>query len=226
MKVKILANTLKAMLWIGLLAFTAIWIFKIDFPYEPEPITVLLGFAVAAITTLSSRYENAIRAEKYSVANVLAQGYVINFVEPVVNQLLKDRPGQKIRFYIFVPSLLSELTPKSIDRWKLKMLSQGLKSDTEKVELSEGRGLRDVMTISKSDSKNIFFDFPNTLYSLTNFVDYKLDSPKDSLDLVEKNRLGGEYIKKFKEQLIHDLTELHLYPDVVKLTDCDLKIDL
>lgn len=226
MSVKVLANTLKVILWIALVAFTVIWIFKIEIPYEPEPITVLLGFVLAAVTALSTKYENAIKAEKYSVANVLAQGYVKNFVEPVVTQLRKDSQGKKIRFYVFVPNLLSELTPKAIDRWKSDLIERGFTSNTEKVKLSEGRGLRDVMTVSNTDSKSIYFDFPNTLFSLTNFVEFKTDSPKNSLNIDERNQLGRKYIEKFKEQLIHDLTELHLYPDIVKLTDCDLNIDL
>ena len=225
MNVKILANIIQYTL-VGLtLFFLGIWISGIEIFIEPEPVTVLLGLASGAVATLSKKYENAIEAEKYSVANVLAQGYVKNFVEPVVTQLKKDNPGRKIQFYIFVPNLLSELTPKAIDRWKSDLIEKGFKSNTMKVKLSEGRGLRDVMTVSNSDSKDVYFDFPNTLFSLTNFVEYKMNSPQNSLNTEEKNQLGKAYIKKFQEQLIQELEELRLYPDVVKLTDCELKIE-
>ncbi|MEL7587236.1 MAG: STING domain-containing protein [Prolixibacteraceae bacterium] len=225
MKVKTLTIVVKWILWSLLLAFTVIWILGIDFPYEPEPITVLLGFSVGAVTALAKKYENVIDEEKYSVAHVLAQGYVKNFVEPVITQLQKDNPGKKIQFYIFVPGILSELTPKSIDRWKSQLIEKGFKPNTLKVKLSEGRGFRDVLTVSNSDSRHVYFDFPTTLYSLTNFVEYKFSSPKDSLNIKGKNELGREYIRQFQEQLIAELQELRLYPDVVKLADCDLKIE-
>ncbi|MGV8138184.1 MAG: STING domain-containing protein [Mangrovibacterium sp.] len=225
MNVKILAKVLQ-FVFIGFtLFFLGIWISGIEIPIEPEPLIVLLGLASGAVATLSKKYENVLKAEKYSVANVLAQGYVKNFLEPVVTQLKKDNPDERVRFYIFVPDLLSELTSKAIDRWKSDLIEKGFRSKMMKVKLPEGRGLRDVMTVANSDSRSIYFDFPNTLFSLTDYVEYKVNSPGNSLNQAEKNRLGREYIKRFREQLIQDLKELRLYPDVVKLTDNNLKIE-
>lgn len=226
MKVKNLAILIQIVLWIASAFFAIIWIFNIPFRYQPEPITVMLGLISMAISGLANRYSLALDSEQYSVANVLAKGYVNNFVEPVMTQLMKDSKsnGNKPLLYIFIPELLSELTPKSIDRLKAKLKTKGLSENTVKVKLNEGRGVRDVMTVSNSNDKNVYFDFPNTLFSLTDFVEFKMNSPKDSLNIDLKNKIGKKYIERFKKQLVESLEEKHLHPEYIKFTNFDLDI--
>lgn len=226
MKVKDLAILIQIVLWFASAFFAIIWIFNIPFRYQPEPITVMLGLISMAVSGLANRYSHALDIEQYSVANVLAKGYVNNFVEPVLTQLIKDSIGKENNplFYIFIPELLSELTPKSIDRLKAKLKAKGLSENTVKVKLNEGRGVRDVMTVSNSNNKNVYFDFPNTLFSLTDFVEFKMNSPKDSLNIDLKNKIGKKYIERFKKQLIESLEEKHLHPEYIKFTNFDLDI--
>jgi hypothetical protein len=226
MKVKKLANLIQIVLWFASFSFLIIWIFDIPFCYQPEPITVMLGLISMAVSGLVNRYSHALDIEQYSVANVLAKGYVNNFVEPVLTQLIKDSNSKSDKpiFYIFIPELLSELTPKSIDRLKAKLKTKGLSDNILKVKINEGRGVRDVMTVSNSNNKNVFFDFPNTLFSLTDFVEFKMNSPKDSLNVNLKNKIGKEYIERFKKQLIESLEEKHLHPDYIRFTNFDLDI--
>lgn len=226
MKVKNLAILIQIVLWIASAFFAIIWIFNIPFRYQPEPITVMLGLISMAVSGLANRYSLALDSEQYSVANVLAKGYVNNFVEPVMTQLMKDSKsnGNKPLLYIFIPELLSELTPKSIDRLKAKLKTKGLSENTVKVKLNEGRGVRDVMTVSNSNDKNVYFDFPNTLFSLTDFVEFKMNSPKDSLNIDLKNKIGKKYIERFKKQLVESLEEKHLHPEYIKFTNFDLDI--
>jgi hypothetical protein len=226
MKVKNLAILIQLVLWLTSAIFAIIWIIDIPFRYQPEPITVMLGLISVAVSGLAKRYAQALDIEQYSVANVLAKGYVNNFVEPVLTQLIKSSivKGDKPLFYIFIPDLLSELTPKSIDRLKAKLKSKGLLETTIKVRINEGRGVRDVMTVSNSNNKNVYFDFPNTLFSLTDFVEFKMNSPKDSLNVDLKNKIGKEYIERFKKQLIESLQEKHLHPEYIRFTNFDLDI--
>jgi hypothetical protein len=228
MTIKRAANIFIVVLWFATAIIGTIWVFNIKFPYEPEPLTVMLGLISAGVTGIVNRYSYQLEKEKFTVANVLAKGYVKNFVEPVLTELIKvgAKTGVKPTLYIFIPNLLSELTPKSIDRLKVKITEKGLLEKTERVKLSEGRGVRDVLSISNTQKENVFFDFPNTIYSLTDFVNFKQNSPKDSLDNDLKNKLGHKYIEHFKEQLIESLTDKQLYPEYVKLTNCDLNIDL
>ena len=228
MKVKNLAILIQIVLWLASAFFAIVWIFDIPFRYQPEPITVMLGLISMAVSGLSNRYSQALDVEQYSVANVLAKGYVNNFVEPVMTQLMKDSNGNgnKPLLYIFIPELLSELTPKSIDRLKAKLKTKGLSENTIKVKINEGRGVRDVMTVSNSNNKNVYFDFPSTLFSLTDFVEFKMDSPKNSLNVELKNKIGKEYIERFKNQLIESLQEKQLHPEYIRFTNFDLDIDL
>ena len=227
MNVNKIATATVIILWFASIMFAVIWIFGISFPYEPEPLTFVMGLLSMAITGLVNRYSNALEKEKFSVANVLAKGYVNNFVEPVLTQLIKNNSanGEKPLFYIFIPRLLSELTPKGIDRLKGKLKDKGFLEKTVKVKLSEGRGVRDVLTVSNANDKNVYFDFPNTLYALTDFVEFKMNSPKDSLNVELRNKIGKEYIARFKEQLIESLQEKHMYPENVKFTNCDFEMD-
>ncbi len=226
MKVKNLAILIQIVLWLASAIFAIIWIFNIPFRYQPEPITVMLGLISVAVSGLANRYAHALDSEQYSVANVLAKGYVNNFVEPVLTQLIKNTKGKgnNPMFYIFIPDLLSELTPKSIDRLKGKLKTKGLLENTLKVRINEGRGVRDVMTVSNSNNKNVYFDFPHTLFSLTDFVEYKMNSPKDSLNVDLKNKIGKEYIERFKKQLIESLQEKRLHPEYIRFTNFDLDI--
>lgn len=226
MKVKKWAIALQVILWCTTMFFAVVWVSGTEFPIEPEPITVMLGLVSAAVSGLANKYSHALDIEQYSVANVLAKGYVNNFVEPVMTQLMKDSKGNgnKPLFYIFIPELLSDLTPKSIDRLKAKLKTKGLSENTLKVKINEGRGVRDVMTISNSNNKNVYFDFPSTLFSLTDFVEFKMNSPKDSLNVELKNKIGKEYIERFKNQLIESLQEKHLYPENIRFTNFDLDL--
>jgi len=226
MKVKNWSIALQVILWLATMFFAIIWAFGTEFPVEPEPLTVMLGLISVAVSGLANRYSHALDIEQYSVANVLAKGYVNNFVEPVMTQLLKDSNGNgnKPLLYIFIPELLSELTPKSIDRLKAKLKTKGLSENTLKIKINEGRGVRDVMTVTNSNNKNVYFDFPSTLFSLTDFVEFKMDSPKNSLNVELKNKIGKEYIERFRNQLIESLEEKQLHPENIRFTNFDLNI--
>jgi hypothetical protein len=227
MRINKIANTIIAILWIASFIFAVIWVKDIPFKYEPEPITFILGMVSIAVTGIVKWYTKELEKEKFTVAHVLAKGYVNNFLEPVLTEIIKNSESEKKPvFYIFIPDYLSDLTEKSIDRLKAKFKERGLLEDTIEIKLREGRGVRDVMTISNSKQENVYFDFPNTICALTDFVDYKMNSPKDSLDVKKRNKLGEKYIERFKQQLIETLKEKKLYPDFVKFTNCDMEIDL
>lgn len=226
MKIKKVANIIVVFMWIISLVFAIIWFFNFPFRYEPEPLTVICSLISIAVTGLVKFYSAALDRENFSAAHVLAKGYVNNFIEPVVTQLLKDSAkGEKPLFCIFIPDSLCDLDVKSIDRFKKKLVDKGLLHNTKGVKLSEERGIRDVMTISNSKYPNLYFDFPNTMRSLNDYIDYKLESNKDSLNTEQRNKLGKKYIEHFKEQLIESLKEKSLYPEYVKFTDYNFEIN-
>jgi len=197
--VSILSKIVTALLWLATLSAAFVWAFVPDPPFEPEPMTVILGLICGAVTGLMNEYSRKIEEEEYSVAYALAYGYVNNFVEPVITQVLAS--GNDPKLYIFIPEKLSDLEPKSVERY-MAVIRQQFKSHVVQLEMKEGRA-RDVITIMKHDEDphKILFDFPNTLLTLNTLVDYKVESRGRSFSLKAKEALASSYIGKFREAI-------------------------
>lgn len=155
--------------------------------------------------------------EKFCTANALAVGYVNNFIEPILTQLIKNNKNSKL--YIFIPEKLSDLYPKNIDRLVAELKVRNLSNKTINVKLDEGRGVRDIMTIINANGDNVYFDFPSTLLTLNILIDYKIESKKNSFNEKEKARLGKLYIAKFKETTQNLLEEKNLLPKHVEFSN-------
>ncbi len=214
---RILSITFQIILWIVTLILTLIWIFWKNPPFEPEPITVAIGLIATASSTILNIYEDKLKVEEFCIANALAVGYVNNFIEPVITQLIKTNKLPLL--YIYIPNNISELYPKSIDRWISNLRESDLTNKTISVKLGEGRGTRDVMTIFNANGSNVYFDFPNTLLTLNSLIEYKLESKKNSFNNEDKNELGKRYILKFRETAESLLVEKNLYPKYVQFTN-------
>lgn len=208
-------------LWLSTLVCTVLWATGVKLPFEPEPITVILGLVSAAVTALMNEYANALEKEEYSVSHALAYGYVINFLEPVITSILKQTsPGERPRFYVYIPHRLQELEPKSIDRTLARLRERNLSTQSINLELTEGR-VRDVLTIAM-ESKHIYFDFPTTLLTLNSFIAFKTESRKNSFAEEEKQKMGEAFIKKFQETTLKMLDERNL-SEYVFFIDKELK---
>lgn len=198
--VKLSGQILLVLLWLGTLAVTLIWTLDVDVPFDPEPVTVLLGLASVAVTAVVSEYARLLKREEYTAPYALAYGYVHNFVEPAITKLLASSPpGEDVQFYIYIPDQLSDLSPRSVDRIVARVKGMGYRSEPVNLELEAGRA-RDILTLYRdgSDDKK-YFDLPNTLLTLTSLVDYKIESKGESFDDEEKRKKGREYIKAFEE---------------------------
>ena len=201
-------------LWLCTLVCAVLWATGVLLPFEPEPITVILGLVSAALTALMNEYANALENEEYSVSYALAYGYVINFLEPVITAILKQTPpGERPKFYIYLPERLQELEPKSIDRTLARLREKNMITQSINLDLAEGR-VRDVLTISM-ERNHVYFDFPTTLLTLNSFIAYKSDSKKDSFGDEEKLKLGKAFIQKFHETVSKMLDEKNLSAYVI-----------
>lgn len=209
MSIKIISKVVLIILWLSTLICTVLWAIGVALPFEPEPITVILGLVSAAFTALMNEYANALEKEEYSVSHALAYGYVINFLEPVITSILKQMPvGEQLKFYIYIPERLQELEPKSIDRTLVKLREKNLITQSINLELTEGR-MRDVLSVMM-ESKHVFFDFPTTLLTLNSFIAYKSDSKKNSFQEEEMLKMGSVYIEKFLETVSKMLEEKNI----------------
>ncbi|HCZ36613.1 MAG TPA: hypothetical protein DHV26_11885 [Cytophagales bacterium] len=219
MKLQFLSKALVVLLWVATLAVALCWLFWKGAPFDPEPITVVLGLISTAVTALVSEFGSRLEEEEFSLPYALAYGYVHNFVEPLISQLMKQIPlgSPKPRLFIYIPTKLSELEPRNIERVIGKIRMMSFEDKIVNLEFQEGRA-RDVLTVTGNGNKRVYFDFPNTLLSLNSLIDYKMESRKNGFSDSIREDMAKEYIAKFKqviEKLIasRDLDEYVFFVD-------------
>ncbi|MBI1769164.1 MAG: hypothetical protein HYR67_12400 [Bacteroidetes bacterium] len=218
MSIKLVTRIILTFLWLSTFAAALVWALVKNPPFEPEPVTVLLGLISGAITGLLNEYSQRLAKEEFSTSYALAYGYVNNFLEPAITQILKT--SNKSRFYIYIPERLSELEPKQVERTLIKMNDKNFSNQTITLELNEGRP-RDVLLISKSPNDSAYFDFPTTLLTLNSYIDYKVESRSGSFAEEDKIKLGKEFIGKFREALVK-MIETKGLKEYVQFTDKNL----
>lgn len=224
MTIKLISKIFQIILWCSSFILALIWIFCSNPPFAPEPLTFAIGLISFASTAILTKYEDKLEHEKFCTANALAVGYVNNFLEPLLTQLIKNNKHSVL--YIFIPEKLSDLFPKNIDRLVAELKVRNLSTKTIKVKLDEGRGVRDIMTIINTNGDNVYFDFPSTLLTLNFLIDYKIASKKNSFNEEEKALLGKLYIDKFKETTRALLVEKNLFPKYVEFSNSINNIQL
>lgn len=140
-------------------------------------------------------YKWLLEDAEYSPAYALALGYVNNFIEPAIVQLLENGIKKPL-LYIYKPEDISELYKPSIDMTKASIKNNSFEINELQLDLKHGRA-RDILTIQKSKTKMIYFDFPNTLLSLSAYIDFKTASRKNEVELKEKAELTKVLLVKF-----------------------------
>ena len=213
---KKVSTLFQIILWTGTFVLTLVWMFWKNPPFEPEPLTVALGLIATASSAILKQYADKLEVETFSIADALAVGYVNNFIEPLLTQLIKE--NRIAIFHIFIPEKLSDLYPKNIDRLISELKERKLGNKTVNVELDEGRGVRDVLSVFNTNGDNVYFDFPNTLLTLNPLINFKVESKKNSSSEKDKAVLGKLYISKFQETVKKLLEEKNLYPKYVKFS--------
>lgn len=230
------SDVLLVLLWLSTAVIGVGWLLGWDLPFDPGPMTFVLGLSSSAITAVRTSLTNLLeerqeelRIEKYSTSYALAYGYVRNFVEPILTNLLrKTKPGDgKLRFYIYIPDELSELHRAPIERTLAKIREKNYSTEVVRMEFEEGRA-RDVMTILKEPAGDLkYFDFPHTLLTLTKMIDYQVETKYGGADEREKADLkadlGRQYIRDFKGE-IKDLLDQRGISEYVEYTDKNLSL--
>jgi hypothetical protein len=208
----------------GTLVVAIFWIFWKNAPFDPEPITVVLGLVSTAITALLTEFDSRLEEEEFSLPYALAYGYVNNFVEPLISQLLKNIPlGSSVpRLYIYIPEKLTELEPRNIERVIGRIRMKNFEDKVINLEFQEGRA-RDILTVTQQGNKRVYFDFPNTLLSLNSLIDYKMESRKNRFSDSIREEMAKDYIMKFR-QVMEKLVEAKDLKDYVFFIDKNLEI--
>lgn len=225
MKIQYVSKTLIGVLWLSTFLVAICWLFWKNPPFDPEPITVVLGLISTAVTALLSEFDSRLQEEEFSLPYALAYGYVNNFVEPLISQLLRNIPlgSPTPRLYIYLPQKLSELEPRNIERVIGRIRMKNFEDKVVNLEFQEGRA-RDVLTVTQSNNKRVYFDFPNTLLSLNSLIDYKMESRKNRFSDSIREEMAKDYIVKFGK-VIERLIEMKDLKDYVFFVDKDLDFE-
>lgn len=209
---------------LNIIAFVTLimWLFNRDiviykWSLDKEAIFV---FLTSAAVLLNQFYQWLLKETEYSPAYALALGYMNNFLEPVITQLLEDG-NKKPLIYVYQPRSITELYKSNID--KTKATIKNLQFDLTELQLNLKHGrARDILTIQKSKTKKVYFDFPNTLLSLSAYIDYKTSSGANQLNDKEKIKLTEELFEKFYSK-VNDLAKEKNIEEFIKY--CDKKLD-
>jgi hypothetical protein len=218
----ILSKVLLVILWVATFVVAVVWIFVKEPPFNPEPLTIILGLLATAVTALLSEYSSLLKKESFTPAYALAYGYINNFLEPAVTSLAKQHQAQPI-FYIFIPEKLSELEPRSIERIIAAIRQKNFKDQILTLDFAEGRA-RDIISLRGLNNKEVYFDFPNTLLTLKSFIDFKVSHDKRRIDSNERDELGNTYIQKFKEA-VQQLSAEKGLAQHIRFVDRNLEIE-
>jgi hypothetical protein len=142
------------------------------------------------------------RIEKleFSPAISLAHGYVNNFLEPAINELLANNRSAEMSFKIYIPNDLDELSDQQIERMKHQIQSKGYYLKEIKLKRKTGRP-HDLLTVEKQEGSVAYFDFPRTLLSLQSYIDYKIESTKNESSDHKKQVLGANLVEAFREEV-------------------------
>lgn len=161
-----------------------------------------------------------IESLEFSPAISLAHGYVNNFLEPAINELL-SKNGNDVKFSIYIPEDLEELTDQQIERMKIRLEADGYKLREIKLKRKSGRP-HDVLTIEKQAGTVSFFDFPRTLLSLQSYIDYKVETAKNEISEEKQIRLGKKLVEAFRNEAVRLILRKNLQ-DMVTFVDRSLE---
>ncbi len=226
-------------LWTATFGVVCAWIFNVRLPggTEPEPLAALLGMISTSVTWLyglaARRFEQnrqqladtraELEEERYSLSHALAFGYVHNFLEPAVTHLLEQAGARarEVKFYVYLPADLEELEPDSIKRTLVRMRGCGYETRTLQLNFHQARS-RDVLTLLGGPGGELrYLDFPTTLLTLSQLIEYRLETRPGQFPAEARRELGHTYIAMFRKELERHLQAKELGQAVI-LVDRDL----
>tara|TARA_R110000868_G_scaffold43317_1_gene145888 strand:- start:171 stop:899 length:729 start_codon:yes stop_codon:yes gene_type:complete len=206
-------NTVKILsLILNIIAGIALLFWLLSTPFNVLGTKVDLEALFVLLTTIAVFFNQAhkwlLEDAEYSPSYALALGYVNNFIEPAIVQLIENGIKKPL-IYIYKPENISELYKPNIDMTKATIKNNAFEINELQLNLKHGRA-RDILTIQKSKTKMIYFDFPNTLLSLSAYIDFKISSRKNEVDLEEKTELTKVLFNKFYSKVDELLKAKHL----------------
>jgi hypothetical protein len=188
------------------------------FTFEPEPITVLLGVMISLTYLLNDHYKDFVKDERFNgVAEVLAQGYVNNFIEPVVTSLINERAKKgvsrdNLKLYVYIPDEIKDMEVGKIERIKSDLRVAGFKTEPVPINI-KGRA-RDILTISGT-GEDLYFDFPATINSIDPYIKYLFEEGIENYSEYRYRKISQKIIEVFERQVSKMIKSKDIHNQVV-----------
>jgi len=187
--------------------------------FKPDNLFVIFGAVGGICAFLLEAYSR--ETKKFSVANVLAVGYIKNFLEPVMTQIIVQHPGKAPKFYIFIPSKISDLDDNNITRVKASLNQKSYTSETVTIPIPNQRA-KNILLISSAINKDSFyFDVPTTLSAMIALIEYEVEKKGNTSSKRMTDAIFKQYIRYFKKELIDVLKDKNLAGYVILINSAD-----
>jgi hypothetical protein len=198
------------------------WLLKKTIPkFENIELEALVTIVSFFAVTLNQLNRKLFEKTEYSPSEVLALGYVNHFILPVITQL-KENGVKNPTLCIYKPNKINDLESSNIDAIKAEIKNKKYSLEEIKLNLKHARA-RDILYVQKNKGNQVYFDFPNTLLSLIDYIDYKVLSKANTSAYDIKNELGLKLISEFYKK-VEELTNEKGFSKNIKFCKADLNI--
>lgn len=213
---KIVLISLQVLLYTLLVVFGFCWLFKIDIPCVDSEASFTLTMLLPSI--MSGVCVALVNELDHSVSNSLAFGYVENYLEPVITDLLQK--NEHVKVCLYKPKYLEDLSHDNQARFKSRLHHIDLTVVVKVLKLRNGRN-PDIHELINTEGQILFFDFVNTLRSLNVQIEYKLALEKPKVYSIRRLALEESYIKAFYSKVTELVTKKGLLQHVKFCSDLD-----
>lgn len=211
--IKKLFNIVSIAILILSIVVSILWLFYSEINFEPA--LVLLGLMYAGIPMLGgwviNRLDKNLEQERLTLPYALAYGYLTNYLAPVVRALRKGQKNpENIKFFVYIPKTLEEFYDNRIIEIISEIENKDYKVEKLEIVIDHEKRAKDYRTAKRINSNSpdlVYFDFPTTLLTLTQAIDYKIETQKNKFTDQQRIELSTEYITEFKTKLQNMLND-------------------
>jgi hypothetical protein len=187
--------------------------------FKPDNLFVIFGAVGGICAFLLEAYSR--ETKKFSVANVLAVGYIKNFLEPVMTQIIVEHPDKAPKFYIFIPSKISDLDDNNIARVKASLNRVSYQSETVSIAIQNQRAKNILLVSNANKHDGFYFDVPTTLSAMIALIEYQVEKRGNTSSKKMTDAIFKQYIGYFKKELIEVLKDKNLAGYVTLVNSAD-----
>lgn len=217
-RLKRIFNFSGTLILIASLAVAAYWVVAPK-TFNMEPLLVLLGLLYAAVPLvgrwLVAKMSRQLRKEELTLSFALAWGYLNNYLSPVIKRLRSDLANpDNLKFLVYMPRILDELKKDAINETITELTNKGYEVKTVELDFAgekrkiDFRTAKKLKTGTKSTNETKYFDFPTTLLTLEQAVEFKLETKEGKSPKAQKESIGSTYIRDFRDHLETMLQEV------------------